>query len=68
MAKINKAMATDTGEAAEKEEPHSLLVGMQSGPVTLEISLENPQETKKWIYYLTQLYHLHMPQSLDILL
>lgn len=46
MAKINKTMATNTGEAVEKEKTHSLLVGMQIGPATLGISTENPQKTK----------------------
>ena len=40
-----------------KGNPSALLVGMQTGSVIVENSMEFPQKTKKWKCLLTQQYH-----------
>lgn len=42
-----KILKTITGGVWEKEKPRSLLVGLQTGAVTLEISVGNSQKAKK---------------------
>lgn len=42
-----KILKTNTGGVWEKEKPRSLLVGLQTGAVTLEISVGNSQKAKK---------------------
>jgi len=48
MAKVKKKtqVTTDTGEDVEKEEHSSIVVGLQAGTTTLEISLVFPQKIK----------------------
>jgi hypothetical protein len=44
MAKIKTQRTTDAGEDAEKENTPPLLVGLQAGTTTLQISLVVPQK------------------------
>ena len=37
---------TNVGEVVEKKNPHTLLVGMQTGAATMENCMEIPQKTK----------------------
>ena len=45
MASINKSI-TSAGEAVEKRDPRTLLVGMRTGVATVENSMDFPQKTK----------------------
>ena len=45
VANINKS-TTNVGEDAEKGNPSTLLVGMQTGEATVEKSIEFPQKTR----------------------
>ena len=41
----------------KKENPSTLLVGMQTGIATVENNMEFPQNTEKWNCLLTQQFH-----------
>ena len=44
--KLTTQETTDVGEDVEKEEPFTLLMGMQTGAATLQNSMEVPQKIK----------------------